>query len=118
MQEYSKQFGLLEEFELAWKYSELYERLSTITKYFRNDHIWTKFNKFKQYLNEEDAYLYICRKWNNTNFKVWRLLKESVENQKYIKVFLYFIVKGMYNKYMRSFFPRAEEGVQEEENKK
>lgn len=118
MQEYCKQFGLLEEFELVWKYSELYERLSTITKYFRNDHIWTKFNKFKQCLNEEDAYLYICRKWNKTNFKVWYLLKEAIETNKYLKVFMYFIIKGIYNKHLCRLLPRAEKGVQEEENKK
>lgn len=118
MQEYCKELGLLEEFELVWKHSDLYERLSTITKYFRNDYIWIKFNKFKQYLDEEDTYLYVCRKWNNTNYKVWRLLKESIETKRYLKVFLYFIVKGIYNKHMQSLLPRAEEGVQEEENKK
>ena len=118
MQEYCKELALLEEFELEWKYCDLYKKLSSITKYFRNDFIWIKFKKFKQYLKEEDVYLYICRKWNKTNFKVWRLLKESVEKKKYLKVFVYFIVKGIHGKYMGNFLIRTENDIQEGENKK
>lgn len=118
MQEYCNALGLIEEFELEWKYSDLYERLAVITRYFRNESIRGKYRKFKQYLNEEDAYKYICSKLKKTNYKVWRLLKESIETKKYLKVFLFFIVKGVHGKYVGRLFKKVEKDVQENETKK
>lgn len=118
MKEYSDSIGLLERFELEWKYTELYQNLAIVTKYFRNDYIWVKYKKFKDYIREEDAYQYICIKAKKTNYKVWHLLKESCETKKYLKVFLYFIIKGFGKKYLKNSFPKFEKSVQENEEKK
>ena len=117
MKSYCSKFDLLKIFELEWKYADLYEKLATVTKYFRNDSIWVKYQKFQSYISD-DAYQYICIKWNKTNYKVWRLLKEACENEKYMKVFVYFIIKGFYRKYVENTFSKTEKGIKENETKK
>lgn len=113
MQKYCASVGLLERFELEWKYTELYQNLATVTKYFRNDYPWVKYRKFKGYICEEDAYQYICIKADKTDYKVWQLLKKACETKKYLKVFLYFIIKGFGKKYLKNAFPQFEKNVQE-----
>lgn len=118
MRQYCEELGMLDRFELEWKYDALYENLSKITEYFRNDYIWEKYRNFKKLINEEDAYQYICNKYIDTNYKVWRLLKEALEKQKYLKVFLFFILKGFHRKYMGERFSGIIKSLQDGEVQK
>lgn len=118
MKEYCDKLGLGEDFELEWKYSNLYEKLSVVTKYFRNEYIIEKYRKFKKYLSGDDVYQYICKKLNKTNHRVWNILKEAVETQKFVKAFLYFIAKGVQGKYMEKFHFIVDKEIGENEMKK
>lgn len=118
MQKYCAAYGLQEIFELEWKYANLYENLTTITRYFRNDTLGMKYQKFKECISGEGAYQYISIKCKETHYKVWHLLKEACEKQKYRKAFLVFILKGFQYKYIRKWFLRTEMSIMESEIKK
>ena len=95
---YCEQYGLVEAFEIEWKYSNLYGRLQNITKSLSNDYIWSKYKLFKKYLNDAELYPYICMKYEDTHYKVWKILKEACEKKRYFKAFMYFIIKGFCGK--------------------
>ena len=117
MKKYCIKYGLLDRFELEWKYSELYEKLSNLTKYFGNDYVWEKYKKFKENMVEDDIYQYVSIKWDKTNAVVWKLLKEAKEKDSYLKVFLYFIFKGIQYRYIKNTSLIGEKVTQDEEMK-
>ena len=115
MKKYCINYGLLDRFELEWKYADLYEKLSNTTKYLRNDYIWIKYRKFKEYMNEEETYQYISIKWDKTKAVVWKLLKEAKEKDSYLKVFLYFVFKGFQYRYIKNISLNVEKETQDKE---
>ena len=101
VREYFEEHNKLSVFELEWKNAELYERLSTLTKYYKQISFAERYKTFKQLLQEENTYKYICIKWEQSGYFAWKVLKCAIETKKIYFAFIFFSIKGLLMKYMK-----------------
>lgn len=104
MKKYSAFYGMQDFFELEWKHAELLEHLIVLTRYFRNDSLRVKYEKFKEYLKAEDTLKYLCAKYEETQNKVWKVLEEGCRKNNHNKSFCYFLFKGLQYKYINKWY--------------
>ncbi len=118
MKKYSGLYGMQDFFELEWKHSELLEHLIVLTRYFRNDSLRVKYEKFKEYLKAEDTLVYLCAKYEETQNKVWKVLEEGCRKNNHNKSFCYFLFKGLQYKYINKWYKNTEMSTIENEIRK
>ena len=88
---YCRMYGKEQKLEREWKYIGLYKRLFEIAKY-RTDVIGKRYQRFIQKLQGKETYQYVCERYERTKSIEWKMIKNSIEKNKFLCVFIYFYV--------------------------
>ena len=96
------------EASLEWKYYNLYYQLSDIVD--RKQEHRQKYRKFKEILNREEVYEYICYKQNDA--RLWRILKLVIQKKIFLVAYILFYVKGIMVMRLNKIAPRIKRLIQ------
>lgn len=101
IKQYCKKFGMEALYENDWKFSNLYDLLSATAKRKYHKSIFVRYREFRRLLRQEGAYLYVSTRQEKDDFAVWKNAMISIEKDRYIKLFLFFWIKGCIVTYLR-----------------
>lgn len=91
---YFRKYGKDKEFQLEWKYNNLYARLSVIAKNAEYGSIKERYQVFSEIIMNNEVYEYICEKCINSKLKIWWILKKAIVTKKCWMPFSFFVGKG------------------------
>ncbi len=100
-EQYFGKHGKDKEFQLEWKYNNLYARLSVIAKNVEYGSLKARYQKFREIIMEKEVYEYICEKRISSKLKIWWVLKKAIETGQYWIPFSFFACKGFFVQFFR-----------------
>lgn len=108
--EYSEMYGMRKMFELEWKYSDLYDKLSAVTKLKKS--LSERYAEYKMLLSSKEVRSYIEIKVEQGESKVWRKIQYSINYNRYIGSFMFFWVKGVCAQQLKPILPLLRKRIQ------
>ncbi len=101
--EFCEKQGLQQEVYIQWKYSYLYDELTSLSKVKRIRDFKGQYKQFKRILNNKEIYLYVTYKEYDS--KIWYILKRVLEKKCYFLGFTFFYLKWNCGRVIGLFSP-------------
>lgn len=94
--EYCDQYGNGEIFDIEWNGSEIYAKLSDITKNELKRSVAIIYREFEEIIMQPSTYAYIDMKAKRNGAYMWNIMNYMIKNKQNLMLFCLFLIKGYF----------------------